>query len=196
MTVLAMVETMRAEGHSALVHTAAASNLGQMLNCVCIEEGVELVNIVRKPEQETILRDLGARIICNSSADTFFKDLTGALVKTGATLAFDATGGGKLASQILTCMEAAAAQKMTAYNRYGSDVYKQVYIYGGLDRSPTILTLRGLSPERNIFTRLFASVRLQLLKTLFETGKTSQQNPDHDTSDGPQQLVVAPSGNQ
>jgi len=140
MTALGMVETMRAEGHSALVHTAAASNLGQMLNRVCIDEGVELVNIVRKPEQETILRNLGARYICNSSADTFFKDLTVALVKTGATLAFDATGGGKLASQILTCMEAAATQNMAEYNRYGSDVYKQVYIYGGLDRSPTILT--------------------------------------------------------
>ena len=135
-----MLETMRMEGHTALVHTAAASNLGQMLNRVCIDEGIELVNIVRKPAQEEILRDLGARHVCNSSIDTFYTDLIRALVETDATLAFDATGGGKLAGQILTCMEAAAARSMTAYNRYGSDVYKQVYIYGGLDRNPTTLT--------------------------------------------------------
>ena len=140
MTALGMVDTMRSEGHTALVHTAAASNLGQILNRICIEDGIDLVNIVRKPEQEKILRDLGARYVCNSAADTFFKDLTGALVATGATLAFDATGGGKLASHILSCMEAAAVQTMTEYNRYGSDVYKQVYIYGGLDRGPTTLS--------------------------------------------------------
>jgi len=139
MTALGMVETMRNEGHTALVHTAAASNLGQMLNRVCIDEGIDLVNIVRKPEQEALLRDLGARYVCNSSADTFYKDLTGALVKTGATLAFDAVGGGGLTSQILACMEAAANQTMTGYSHYGSDVYKQVYIYGRLDNSPTIL---------------------------------------------------------
>ncbi len=140
MTVLAMIETMRAEGHKALVHTAAASNLGQMLNLACLEDGIELVNIVRKPEQEEILRKLGARYICNSTADTFFQDLTSALTETGATVAFDATGGGKLASHILTCMETAAAQSMSEYNRYGSDVYKQVYIYGALDRNPTVLS--------------------------------------------------------
>lgn len=140
LTALGMVETMRAEGHKALVHTAAASNLGQMLNRVCIDEDIELVNIVRKPEQETILQNLGARFICNSSTDTFFKDLTAMLTKTGATLAFDAIGGGKLASHILSCMESAVAQSMTEYNRYGSDVYKQVYVYGGLDRGPTVLT--------------------------------------------------------
>jgi len=141
MTVLGMVETMRAEGHTALVHTAAASNLGQMLNRVCIEENIDLVNIVRKPEQEQILRDLGARYICNSSSESFFKDLTGALVTTAATLAFDATGGGKLATTILSCMEVAAARTMTGYNRYGSDIYKQVYVYGFLDRSPTTLSI-------------------------------------------------------
>ena len=140
LTALAMVETMRAEGHKALVHTAAASNLGQMLNRICINEGVDLVNIVRKPEQEEILKALGAKIICNSSSDTFYVDLTEALVQTGATIAFDATGGGKLGSDILTCMEAAAARAMGEYNRYGSDVYKQLYIYGGLDRSPTVLS--------------------------------------------------------
>jgi NADPH2:quinone reductase len=103
-------------------------------------DGVDLVNIVRKPEQEEILRGLGAKYIVNSSSDDFYADLTEALVATGATLAFDATGGGKLAGQILTCMEAAAVRTMTEYNRYGSDVFKQVYIYGGLDRSPTTLS--------------------------------------------------------
>ena len=140
LTALGMVETMRMEGHTALVHTAAASNLGQMLNRVCIAEGIDLVNIVRKPEQEKILRELGAKYIVNSSSDGFMDELTAALKTTGATLAFDATGGGKLASQILSCMEAAAASNMKVYNRYGSDVFKQVYIYGGLDRGPTTLT--------------------------------------------------------
>lgn len=141
MTALGMVETMRAEGHTALVHTAAASNLGQMLNRLCIEEEIELVNIVRKPEQEKTLRDLGAKYVCNSSADSFFRDLTTALISTGATLAFDATGGGKLATTILSSMETAAARNMAEYNRYGSEVYKQVYVYGFLDRSPTTLTI-------------------------------------------------------
>jgi NADPH2:quinone reductase len=139
LTALGMVETMRSEGHTALVHTAAASNLGQMLNRICLDEGVDLVNIVRKPEQESILRELGAKFVCNSSSEQFMKELIEALVATGATIAFDATGGGKLANQILTCMEAAAVERMTEYNRYGSDVFKQVYIYGGLDTSPTIL---------------------------------------------------------
>jgi len=141
MTALAMVETMRTEGHTALVHTAAASNLGQMLNRLCIEEDIDLVNIVRKPVQEQILRNLGAKYVCNSSSDTFLKDLTSALIDTGATLAFDATGGGKLASAILSCMEAVAAKTMPEYNRYGSEVYKQVYVYGFLDRNPTTLTI-------------------------------------------------------
>ena len=139
LTALAMVETMRRENHSALVHTAAASNLGQMLNRICINEGIALVNIVRKVEQEAVLRELGAKYVINSSSDSFYDDLTDALAETGATLAFDATGGGKLASQIFSCMEAAALRDMTGYNGYGSDVFKQVYIYGGLDRSPTIL---------------------------------------------------------
>jgi len=140
LTALGMVETMRMEGHTALVHTAAASNLGQMLNRVCMADGIELVNIVRKTEQETLLRELGARYVVNSSADSFMDDLTDALAATGATLAFDAIGGGKLVSQILTCMEAAAVRKMDSYNRYGSDTFKQVYIYGGLDRGPTTLS--------------------------------------------------------
>jgi NADPH2:quinone reductase len=140
LTALAMVETMRMENHTALVHTAAASNLGQMLNRICLNEGVDLVNIVRKTEQEDILKGLGAKYICNSSKDSFYEDLTEALVEAGATIAFDATGGGKLGSDILTCMESAAARNMGEYNRYGSDVFKQLYIYGGLDRSPTVLS--------------------------------------------------------
>ena len=140
LTSLGMVETMRLEGHKALVHTAAASNLGQMLNRICIKDGVGLVNIVRKQEQEDLLRAQGATHVCNSSAPGFMEDLTRALVTTGATIAFDAIGGGKLAGQILSCMEAAANQSAKEYSRYGSTTYKQVYIYGGLDRSPTEIT--------------------------------------------------------
>ncbi len=140
LTSQAMVETMRMENHKALVHTAAASNLGQMLQKICIAEGVDLVNIVRKQEQVDILKGLGAKYVCNSSEDSFMQDLTDALIATGATLAFDAIGGGKLAGQILSCMEVAANKTAKVYSRYGSDVYKQVYIYGGLDRSATTIT--------------------------------------------------------
>ncbi|KQX22519.1 zinc-binding dehydrogenase [Variovorax sp. Root434] len=137
LTSLSMVETMRMEGHKALVHTAAASNLGQMLNKICQKDGIALVNIVRKQEQEDLLRGLGAKYVCNATSPTFLEDLTQALVETGATLAFDATGGGKLAGQILGCMEAAINRTAKEYSRYGSTTHKQVYIYGGLDRSPT-----------------------------------------------------------
>ena len=140
LTVLGMVETMRLEGHTAIAHTAAASNLGQMLQKLCTAEKIPLVNIVRKPEQETLLRGIGATHVCNSSSPQFIDELTDALAATGATLAFDATGGGKLASQILTAMEAAAVRNMKEFSRYGSTTFKQVYIYGGLDRSPTELT--------------------------------------------------------
>jgi NADPH2:quinone reductase len=140
LTVLGMVETMRLEGHTAIVHTAAASNLGQMLQKLCIVEKIPLVNIVRKPEQEAILRGIGATHVCDSSSPAFMDQLTEALAQTGATIAFDATGGGKLASQILTAMEAAAVRNMKEFSRYGSTTFKQVYIYGGLDRSPTELT--------------------------------------------------------
>jgi NADPH2:quinone reductase len=139
LTALGMVGTMRLEGHTALVHTAAASNLGQMLNRLCIAEGVPLVNIVRRPEQEDLLRAAGATYVCDSSSSEFMSELTQALVATSATLGFDAIGGGKLAGQILTCMEAASAASATEYSRYGSTRHKQVYIYGGLDRSPTEL---------------------------------------------------------
>ncbi len=137
LTSLAMVETMRLEGHSALVHTAAASNLGQMLNRICIADKVGLVNIVRSAEQEQLLRAAGATWVCDSSKAIFIDDLTDALAATGATIAFDAIGGGKLAGQILGCMETAINRTAKEYSRYGSAVHKQVYIYGGLDTGPT-----------------------------------------------------------
>jgi NADPH:quinone reductase-like Zn-dependent oxidoreductase len=139
LTALGMTETMRREGHKALVHTAAASNLGQMLNKICLKDGIGLVNIVRSREQADILRKIGAKHICDSTAPSFMDDLTNALVETGATIAFDAIGGGKLAGQILTCMEIAVNKTAKVYSRYGSSVYKQVYIYGGLDLRPTEL---------------------------------------------------------
>lgn len=137
LTALGMTETMKREGHTALVHTAAASNLGQMLQKLCIADGIPLVNVVRSQAQVDILKGIGAQYVCNSSEPTFMDDLTDAVEATGATLGFDATGGGRLAGQILTAMEAAAVRKMGEFSRYGSTVHKQVYIYGGLDRSPT-----------------------------------------------------------
>jgi len=142
LTSLGMVTTMRREGHTALVHTAAASNLGQMLNRICIEEKVGLVSIVRTQQQVDILKAIGAMHVCNSSASTFAQDLTEALIATGATLAFDAVGGGELAGQILNCMEAALSRSATEYSRYGSTIHKQVYIYGVLDTGPTVLKRR------------------------------------------------------
>ena len=140
LTALGMVTTMRAEGHKALVHTAAASNLGQMLVKICLKDAVPLVNIVRRAEQVDILKKIGAVHVCNSSSPTFMEDLTEALAATGATVAFDAVGGGKLAGQILTAMEAAINRTAKEYSRYGSTTHKQVYIYGGLDRGPTEFT--------------------------------------------------------
>ena len=137
LTALGMVATMRTEGHQAIVHTAAASNLGQMLNRICLKDNVGLVNIVRKAEQVDVLRKAGATYVCNTSSPTFMDELTDALAATGATVAFDAIGGGTLAGQILTAMEAAANRSAKEYSRYGSTVHKQVYIYGGLDRGPT-----------------------------------------------------------
>jgi NADPH2:quinone reductase len=139
LTALGMVETMKLEGHTALAHTAAASNLGQMLVKLCHADRVPLVNIVRRPGQVELLKGLGAKHVCSSSEPSFRQDLVEALAETGATLAFDATGGGDLASQILACMEVAAGRSATGFNRYGSSTHKQVYIYGGLDRSPTVL---------------------------------------------------------
>jgi NADPH:quinone reductase-like Zn-dependent oxidoreductase len=139
MTVLGMVETVRAEGHTAMIHTAAASNLGQMLQRLCLDEGLPLVNIVRSDAQEGTLRAIGATSVLNSARDDFTVRLTEAVAATSATIAFDAVGGGQLASRILTAMEAAASAR-EQFSRYGSSVHKQVYIYGGLDRSPTELT--------------------------------------------------------
>jgi NADPH2:quinone reductase len=139
LTALGMTETMRREGHQALVHTAAASNLGQMLNRICLQDGIALVNIVRRSDQAALLRAQGAVQVCDASQPTFLEDLTQALVDTGATVAFDATGGGPLAGQILGCMEAALNRKATVYSRYGSSTHKQVYLYGGLDTGPTTL---------------------------------------------------------
>jgi NADPH:quinone reductase-like Zn-dependent oxidoreductase len=139
LTALGMVETMRREGHKALVHTAAASNLGQMLNRICLKDGIGLVNIVRSPQQADILRQIGARHVVDSTAPTFMGDLARAVEETGATLAFDAIGGGKLAGQILASMETAANKSAKVYSRYGSSVHKQVYIYGSLDPGPVIL---------------------------------------------------------
>ena len=140
LTALGMVETMRHEHHAALIHTAAASNLGQMLVRICQADGVDLVNIVRKPDQVALLKSLGAKHVCNSESPDFVAELTDAIAAVGATLAFDATGGGKLANQILTAMEAALVRGSTEYHRYGSPTHKQVYLYGGLDTRPTELT--------------------------------------------------------
>jgi NADPH:quinone reductase len=140
LTSLGMVDTMKREGHQALVHTAAASNLGQMLNRVCLKDKIPLLNIVRKADQGKILREAGAVHVCRSDSPTFMHDLTEALAATGATIAFDAIGGGPLAGQILSCMEAALNRSSATYSRYGSATHKQVYLYGALDTSATTLT--------------------------------------------------------
>jgi NADPH:quinone reductase-like Zn-dependent oxidoreductase len=188
LTALGMIETMRREGHRGLVHTAAASNLGQMLVKLCLEEDVPLVAIVRKPEQMELLRTIGAVHVCDSSSPSFMADLIDALSVTSATMAFDATGGGKLVSDILTAMEAAANASARDYSRYGSTVHKQVYIYGGLDPHPTMLTRNfgfawGIggwlitpflgSIEPDTFSRMRARV-VDGLKTTFASSYTSE----------------------
>jgi NADPH2:quinone reductase len=139
MTALGMIDTMRREGHNAIVHTAAASNLGQILNRVCAAEKIKLVNIVRSEDQESLLRGMGATYVCNSSSAQFGKELADSVAATGATIAFDAVGGGTLAGQILKSMEIAASKHAKTYSRYGSTVHKQVYLYGSLDARPTEL---------------------------------------------------------
>ncbi|KMS56153.1 NADH oxidase [Novosphingobium barchaimii LL02] len=139
LTALGFVETARSEGHKAIVHTAAASNLGQMLQKICLADGVPLVNIVRSEEQAQILREIGATHIVNSKEHDFIAQLTDALEQTGATIAFDAVGGGTLGNDILQAMERAATRTMSEYSRYGSDTFKQLYIYGALDTAPTVL---------------------------------------------------------
>jgi NADPH:quinone reductase-like Zn-dependent oxidoreductase len=140
LTALGMTETMKREGHKALVHTAAASNLGQMLNRICLKDGIGLVNIVRNEAQAKLLRGIGAKHVLDSTSPNFMEALTEALVETGATIAFDAIGGGTLASQILTCMEMALNKNAKQFSRYGSTTHKQVYIYGGLNTGPIELT--------------------------------------------------------
>ncbi|MBL8378009.1 MAG: zinc-binding dehydrogenase [Burkholderiales bacterium] len=139
LTSLGMVETMQREGHKALVHTAAASNLGQMLQKICLKDGIALVNIVRSDEQATLLKGIGAKYVCNSTSAGFMDELTEAIAATGATLAFDAIGGGKLASQILSAMETAINRNAKEYSRYGSATHKQVYLYGALDTGPVVI---------------------------------------------------------
>lgn len=140
LTALGFVETVKREGHVGLVHTAAASNLGQMLNRICLADGMPLINVVRSQAQIDLLKGQGAKYVFDSTSETFMADLTAALVETGITCAFDAIGGGKLGSLIMSAMEAAAVKRMKEYSRYGSDTFKQLYIYGGLDMSPTVLT--------------------------------------------------------
>jgi NADPH:quinone reductase len=139
LTALSFTETMKLEGHSAIIHTAAASNLGQMLVKICKADGIPLINIVRSDAQVAILKGIGATQILNSTADDFQAQLVAAITETGATIAFDAIGGGKLPSQILSAMEVAAVNRMKDYSRYGSDTFKQIYLYGMLDPSPTTL---------------------------------------------------------
>ena len=139
LTALGMVDTMRREGHSAIVHTAAASNLGQMLHRLCAAESIQLVNIVRSDDQERLLRGMGAEYVCNTRSPGFAGQLADSVAATGATIGFDAIGGGTLSGQILKAMELAASKNAKAYSRYGSTVHKQVYVYGGLDPRPTEL---------------------------------------------------------
>lgn len=179
LTVLAMVETMRHEGHTAMVQTAAASNLGQMLNRVCVEDGIGLVNVVRKAEHVSLLRGQGATHVYDSTSPEFRVELTEALAATGATLGFDAIGGGKIVSQILAAMEVVAQRSATAYSRYGTEVHKQVYLYGVLDRSPTELT-RSFGFAWGIggwllFPRLrqFGTVAVERMKARIASGLTT-----------------------
>ena len=142
MTALGFVETMKLEGHQALIHTAASSNLGKMLIKICKNDSIPLINVVRDSKQIESLKDIGAKFVCSTSEENFEDNLSACIKETGATLAFDATGGGnegRLPGQILSAMERALLSSSEEYQIYGSDTHKQVYIYGGLDRSPTIL---------------------------------------------------------
>ena len=139
LTALAFVETMRAQGRTGIVHTAAASNLGQMLVKICQKDNVPLVNIVRKKEQADILKKIGAKYIVDSTSPNFMEELITALAETKTTLGFDAIGGGPLAGQLLVAMEAAASRNMKEFSRYGSGQETQVYIYGRLDVSPSVV---------------------------------------------------------
>ncbi len=150
LTALGFVETARREGHKAIVHTAAASNLGQMLQKLCLAEGMPLVNIVRSDEQAGILRELGATHVLNSKDGDFSSKLLSAVEETGATIAFDAIGGGPLGGAILFAMERAAQNAMTSYNRYGSETFKQLYVYGSLNPEPVTYDLLSFGSQWSI----------------------------------------------
>lgn len=139
LTALGFVETARKAGHKAIIHTAAASNLGQMLQKICLADDIPLINIVRSQEQVGILRNIGAVNVLNSQDTDFVDHLMNLIDETDATVVFDAIGGGALGSEIMQSMERVALRRMSGYNRYGSDTFKELYIYGALDFSPTVL---------------------------------------------------------
>ena len=139
LTALAIVEEMRLEGHAAMIQTAAASNLGQMIVKICQEDSIPLVNVVRRNAQADLLRSLGAVHIVNSGEPSFREDLRKAIAETGATIAFDAIGGGTMAGELLEAMEDVARARMPIYSTYGSPDPKQVFLYGHLDASPLVL---------------------------------------------------------
>ena len=137
LTALGMIETMRQGGYASLLHTVAASNLGQMLNRICLKDGVPLVNLVRRPEQAALLRAQGAQQVLDTSQPEFNAQLIDTLAATDTRLAFDATGGGTLIAQVLAAMEAALLRRPgLPYSRYGSQIHKQAYVYGFLQRGP------------------------------------------------------------
>ena len=138
-TALCFIETLKKEGHKAMVHTAAASNLGQMLLKLCLQENIDLICVVRSVEQVQLLRTLGAKYIINSTDEDFKEQLVEAMAETGATLAFDAIGGGRMADTLLSSMEHALSRNASGLNTYGAKQHKQVYIYGRLARGPITL---------------------------------------------------------
>ena len=141
MTALGFVETAKMEGHDAIVHLAAASNLGQMLNKICQEDGMKLVNIVRRQEHVDLLKGIGAEYVVNSSDDDYMTQLRDAIAATGAFLGFDPIGGGQNTDNVLKAMEQVAVKQMSEYSRYGSNQDKKMYQYGRLNLTePTILT--------------------------------------------------------
>ena len=140
MTALGFAENAKMEGQSAILHTVGASNLGQMLNRICIEDGLGLVNIVRKDDQAELLKSQDATHVVNSSDNDFMKQLRDAIEDTSAFFGFDPIGGGKMVDSCFKAMEQVAVANMKEYSRYGSNQAKRMFIYGRLDVSPTTLT--------------------------------------------------------
>lgn len=157
LTALGFMETVRRDGHEAVVHTVGASNLGQMVQRVCLADGIPLVNIVRSREQVDLLRNIGAKIVLNSKDEDFYEQLVSAIEETGATVAFDPIGGGSTGSDVLRAMEEAAVRRMAGYSRYGSDTFKQLYIYGTLDFGPTVLSRRPIGYDWSVSGWLLSS---------------------------------------